>query len=140
MNIEQKILVDNGKIIIWNTQAVVNETMEMIGEKIAEMAGESQSMTAMLIFEELFVNVANYAYPNTNNKPITIECTKTETSPLQIIFYDYGLPFDPTEYDCGEMRVEQVGGHGIRLVKELTSEFKYYRQNNQNIVKVVLLT
>lgn len=139
MNTTKKEFMENGRMSVWITQALVNETMRVIGDKIAEMAGEEQAMIAMLIFEELFVNIANYAYPNTEEKPVVIECTKLTGTPLQIILYDNGQPFDPTKYDCEEVKSEKVGGHGIRLVRELSSEFKYLRQNNHNIVKVALL-
>lgn len=128
----------NGKIVVWMTQAKIDSTMEMIGEKIAEMAGIKYRMSAMLVFEELFVNIANYAYRNKSDKPVVVKCIKLEDSPLQISLIDCGKVFDPTIYECRETDAEQIGGHGIRLVRQLADKFEYERKNGQNIVTVYL--
>ena len=92
-----------------------------------------------LVVEELFVNIANYAYKeNENGKcKIIIEYDK-EKQELKISFEDNGIKFNPLEKKDPNttLSVEErlVGGLGILLVKKNMDNIEYKYEDNKNIL------
>ncbi len=88
--------------------------------------------------EEIFVNIANYAYPDgTGNVMIRIEVT-AEPFAAQIIFIDSGVPYDPlskTDPDVTLSAEErQIGGLGIFMVKKSMDDVKYEFTDGHNVL------
>lgn len=115
--------------------------MEMIGEEISGLFPDDKKMSAMLIFEEGFMNVATHAYEHTNrtidNMPLDIQISiDNKTDDVILTFIDEGTEFDTTKYIPPEPKKGQIGGHGIRLMKELSKKMEYQRLNEKNILKI----
>lgn len=89
-----------------------------------------------LIVEELFVNVARYAYPEGVKGPVEIHWWVPRTGVLGVELADQGAPFDPLSKEDPDLtlRLEQrpIGGLGIFLVRRLTSELAYRRDGDWN--------
>jgi sigma-B regulation protein RsbU (phosphoserine phosphatase) len=89
-------------------------------------------------FEELFVNVVHYAYPEA---PGNIWVSFGESGGF-IIFeiQDEGIPFDPTARPDPDISLpaneRPIGGLGIFMVKKSMDEFSYSRQDGKNCVRV----
>ena len=97
-------------------------------------------MQLELVIEEIFVNVASYAYrPNVG--PVTV-CKEFEQEPQAIIitFIDSGTPFNPLEREDPNTNatIEQrdIGGLGIFLVKKNVDDVFYERKDGKNIFTV----
>ena len=90
-----------------------------------------------LIFEEAYVNVAvhGYAKKADNVKPLRILWDKVGDD-YKMTFIDEGIYFDPTTYDIGEPKGDQVGGHGIRLMRELSKKMAYHKEGTENILEI----
>ena len=92
-----------------------------------------------LVVEELFVNIASYAYKeNENGKcKIIIEYDK-EKQEVKISFEDNGIKFNPLEKEDPDTDTEiqdmQIGGLGIYIVKESMDNVEYKYENNKNIL------
>ena len=93
-----------------------------------------------LVVEEIFVNVANYAYkPQTGSLAIV---RTVENSPLAIVlrFIDSGVPYNPLEKPDPDvtqsLEERQIGGLGIFLVKKNVDDIAYEYTNGQNILTV----
>ena len=92
-----------------------------------------------LVVEELFVNIASYAYKeNENGKcKIIIEYDK-EKQEVKISFEDNGIKFNPLEKEDPDTnsKIEdmQIGGLGIYIVKESMDNIEYKYENNKNIL------
>lgn len=94
-----------------------------------------------LAVEELFVNIASYAYGGSGG---TVEL-KAQILPapqrLELSFRDSGAPFDPLakpDADTSpEATLNREGGLGILLVKKTMDEVRYTREKNQNLLTVV---
>lgn len=129
---------------IWNKQWHLNPAkadmeMEMIGEEISDLFPNDKKMSAMLIFEEGFMNVATHAYENTDNMPLDIHISvDNNTHDVILTFIDEGKKFDTTKYIPPALDKEQIGGHGIRLMKELSKKMEYERTENKNILKIYI--
>ena len=90
--------------------------------------------------EEIYVNVASYAYaPKTGPVTISIE---TEDAPhsVTITFTDNGVPYDPLAKEDPDVTLSaeerKIGGLGIYMVKKSMDKMSYEYKNNQNVLKL----
>lgn len=94
-----------------------------------------------LVIEELFVNVINHAYDDSGVHAITLD-VRTEPGRATIVIDDDGRPFDPRTAPPpvlkGPLESRQERGYGIYIVRHLTSELGYTRENDRNRVRVVV--
>ena len=93
-----------------------------------------------LIVEEIFVNVASYAYaPNTGSVKILIE-VKEEPLTVSLTFIDSGVPYNPLEKSDPDINLSaddrQIGGLGIFLTKNLVDDISYQFVDGQNILQL----
>ena len=88
----------------------------------------------MVVSEEWFVDVASYSGADRVNVDIV-----REGQLIKVSFRDNGKPFDPTTYQAGEKESEDLefGGMGIRIIRDLTTEFRYEWVDNENVVTFV---
>jgi len=93
--------------------------------------------------EELFVNIASYAYRrNTGNVIIHAQIRNMPESGHEIIitFTDHGIPFDPMAKDDPDVSLDaekrSIGGLGIYLVKKIMDDVRYIRKDNSNILTI----
>ena len=94
-----------------------------------------------LAVEEIFVNIANYAYhPETGPATVRAE-VHPDRSAVSITFIDYGVPYDPlakADPDLSKSAEErEVGGLGIFLVKKTMDDIRYEYVNGSNILTIV---
>lgn len=91
-----------------------------------------------LAVEEIFVNIAHYAYaPQTGS--VTITCkVSTEPARLTVSFADSGKPFNPLEKPDPDVTLSSeersIGGLGIFLVKKYMSSVNYDYKDGKNIL------
>lgn len=95
-------------------------------------------MSISVCVEEVFVNIAHYAYPDkVGTAEVRVDVSPDEKS-VVICFLDNGIPFDPlnkTEPDVS-LPVEQreIGGLGIFMVKKLSDELSYEYADGWNVL------
>lgn len=115
-----------------NVQSFVIETLSDLH---LEMKLQNQ---LNIVIEELFVNIANYAYKNGGEVEIKVEAKMNEIS---ITFIDSGMKFNPLEIDDPNIDAKaeerRIGGLGIFMVKNMMDDIKYKFENNQNILTIV---
>ncbi len=93
-----------------------------------------------IAIDELFGNIAKYAYPK-DNGPATVRFEYDPESKAAVItFFDRGIPYDPLsgkEPDT-TLSVEErpIGGLGIYMVKKSMDEITYRYQDGQNILTI----
>ena len=95
-------------------------------------------VTLSVALEELFVNVAHYAYPDSKGTvKIGID---TSGDSIVIRLIDSGIPFDPTakkDPDITESAEERkIGGLGIYMVKKSMDSMIYEYKDKQNILTI----
>ena len=97
--------------------------------------------TQMLIemsLEELFVNIAHYAYPEDGGwAEIRAGVTDGVAS---ITLIDGGIPYDPLAKPDPDVTLSaeerQIGCLGIYMVKKQMDEMAYERRDGQNVVTI----
>ena len=112
--------------------------MKFIDSKLEEIScakkSQNQIQTAV---EELFVNIAHYAYPGEIGlAEIRFEYIEKERA-VEISFADQGIPYDPLKKPNPDITLSAderaVGGLGIYMVKKLMDDFRYEYKDSRNI-------
>ncbi len=97
-------------------------------------------MQLEIAVEELFVNVASYAYPEGEVGMFTLSVDFPEENVVSIGFIDGGAPFDPLKKDDPDVTLSAeergIGGLGIYMVKKSMDDMTYERKNDQNILVI----
>ncbi|RKM56685.1 ATP-binding protein [Butyrivibrio sp. X503] len=112
--------------------------MKFIDSKLEEIscAQKSQNQIRTAV-EELFVNIAHYAYPGEIGlAEVRFKFIEKERA-VEISFADKGIPYDPlkkTDPDISLSADERaIGGLGIYMAKKLMDDFRYEYKDSQNI-------
>ena len=120
-----------------NIEIVTNFVNEQLKALDCPMKTQMQIDIAI---DELFGNIAHYAYhPAVGNATVRVEVTE---EPLAVIvtFIDGGVPYDPlkaVEPDITLSAEErQPGGLGIYMVKKSMDEIAYEYKDGKNILSI----
>ncbi|MBR1470906.1 MAG: ATP-binding protein [Lachnospiraceae bacterium] len=94
-------------------------------------------MQVNVAVEEIFVNVARYAY-TPNQGLVTIQVEKAEdNSWISFTFRDQGIPFDPVAKVDPDLTLpleeRPIGGLGIYMVKKSMDDLHYVYENGYNV-------
>ncbi len=92
--------------------------------------------------EELYVNIARYAYaPGTG--PTTIRVESKEGPVISITFISRGVPFDPLAKPDPDITLpaeeRQIGGLGIFMVKKSMDDLHYEYRDGKNVLTMTKL-
>lgn len=114
----------------------VNAFVEEELEK-ADCAANAR-IKVMIALEELFVNVAHYAYDGEKGDvSVSIDF---EGNDMVLALKDKGKPFNPLEKPDPnvEASLEErgIGGLGIYMVKKTMDDFKYDYKDGENVVTI----
>ena len=110
----------------------VEETLEDIG------CSMKIQMAVCVAIEEVFVNVAHYAYPDSEGN-VTFSIGYDEDS-KEVIFRmsDKGVPFDPLKKPDPDITLSaeerDIGGLGIFITKKTMESVTYVYENEENIL------
>ncbi|MBE5906416.1 MAG: ATP-binding protein [Lachnospiraceae bacterium] len=118
-------------------------------EAFLEEAGASPkaSMQLCVALEEMFVNIANYAYEGTDiameqrTAQIALDVIEAEDGKrICVTLTDEGVPYNPlakVDPDITLSAQERpIGGLGIYMVKKSMDAVSYERQDNRNVFKM----
>lgn len=125
---------------------MIQKTFEADREKLHEVLafteGELEKrdcnmktlMMISVMVEEIFVNIASYAYEN--NKGNATIIMDFEDDKVYMEFVDSGVEFNPLEKEDPDITLSaeerDIGGLGIYMVKKTMEDVKYERKNNEN--------
>ncbi len=112
----------------------VEEQMEAFG---CDFKTQSRINIAV---DELFGNIANYAYEGeTGEATICVE-TGGDPPTVTITFIDSGTPYNPLEQKEPDIHLtaeeRQVGGLGIYIVKKMTDSMSYEYRDKRNVLTI----
>ena len=130
------MLFDEKCITIDATEENLSAVNEFIDGFLEEQNCPAKSqMQIDLAVEEIFVNIAKYAYGDSVGKAeISIENNNSE---ITIIFKDSGTPYNPLEKADPDITLSaderQIGGLGIFLTKKNMDTVSYEFNNNKNV-------
>ena len=108
----------------------------------AQVAGlaDAQGILLELAVEEALVNVFNHAYARQDNRGAVTCRVGVEVDGLMGEIVDEGPRFDPLarpDPDTAlELEQRQPGGLGILMIRQLTDEVSYRREEDQNVLTI----
>jgi len=127
------------------TIAATVENIETVTEFVnAQLEALDCPMKAQMqidiAIDELFGNIAHYAYnPDVGSATVQVEVTE---EPLAVIitFIDGGIPYDPLAAADPDITLSaeerQIGGLGIYMVKKSMDEITYEYKDGKNILSI----
>ena len=114
--------------------AKVNEAVEdFLADKPISFKTRTQIDLAV---EEIYINIASYAYPDSEgNAEIILSENNGE---FVMTFIDEGVPYDPLAKEDPDVTLSadkrDIGGLGVFLAKQVMDEIDYERTDGQNIL------
>lgn len=119
----------------------LNDFLEAQAEKVDCPMGTL--MKIQISAEEIFTNIATYAYPDgAGTAGITSEIGTDEDGDtvMTITFSDSGIPFDPLAMPDPDITASaeerDIGGLGIYMVKETMDKVEYNYENGRNVLTI----
>jgi anti-sigma regulatory factor (Ser/Thr protein kinase) len=93
-----------------------------------------------IAIDELFGNIAHYAYnPDVGEATVRVEVLEEPLS-VVITFIDKGVPYDPLQASDPDTTLSAeertIGGLGIFMVKKSMDEIAYRYENGSNILSI----
>lgn len=119
----------------------LDTVIEYVDDAISEICEKpSTVMQIELTVEEIFVNIASYAYGDSDGSVTVTADASPDTATVTLTFADAGAAFDPTAKKDADITPEGLmsreGGLGIHLVKNIMDNVVYRRENGMNILTV----
>ena len=118
------------------------EVTEFIDLKLEEaQCSMKAQMQIDIAVEELFVNIASYAYaPGTGQATVRIEI-EDDPKTATITFTDEGVAYDPLAKEDPDITLSAeergIGGLGIFMVKKSMDDMRYEYKDGKNILQIV---
>ncbi len=117
---------------VYEVQDFVNAVLE------EHDCGMKAQMQIEIAVEELFVNIAHYAYPN--GKGSAEISVGVEDGVASITFRDTGIPYDPLAKEDPDVKLKaedrSIGGLGIYMVKKSMDEMLYRYEDGHNVLTI----
>ena len=90
--------------------------------------------------EEIFVNIASYAYePGSGDALIRLE-TDPEKRFVAVTFIDSGVPYDPLQKEDPDVTLpaeeRSIGGLGVFMVKKSMDDVSYRYEDGHNVLRI----
>ncbi len=126
----------------WNIEASTQKLPELQEEiESALKAAGCPLRTVMqisVVVEEVFANIAMYAYkPETGRADVRMEISG-EPAVVTIRFADRGIPYDPLARQDPDLSLpaeaREIGGLGVYMTKRLMDEVRYEYSEGQNLL------
>ncbi len=93
--------------------------------------------TLALIVEELVTNIVKYGYAGADAGPLKLT-VRIDDGRVVGTLIDAGAPFDPTAMEAPDVEADmddrRIGGLGVHLVRTMSEDFTYRRDDGHNVV------
>ena len=114
---------------------------EFVDEQLeAHGCSMKAQMQIDIAIDELFGNIANYAYKSGVGAATVRVELKEDPLSVVITFIDNGVPYDPLKKEDPDVTLSaeerEIGGLGIYMVKKSMDGVDYEYKDGQNILKI----
>ena len=120
--------IENIPVVI----AFIDEQLEALNSP------KKTQMQIDIAIDELFGNIARYAYPDAIGEATVRFDFDEATRTASIAFQDSGIPFNPLEQDAPDVTLSaeerKVGGLGIFLVRKTMDGLTYQYEDGMNVL------
>ena len=124
------------RFIVSAKHSHIHDFFDLIDVYAKDFSGERRK-EIKLVFEEVFVNIVDYAYRRDERCSVYVSFTKKKNT-LGILFADKGVYFNPLlKEDPDTENITEPGGFGVFLIKKLSDECRYRRLLGRNVLTVI---
>ena len=113
-------------------QTFIDERLERVGFPL------KAQMEIDVAVEEIFVNIASYAYAPEEGRAKVIVEVSADPGSVSITFVDQGMPYNPLEKEDPDISApaseREIGGLGIFMTRKLMDDVLYEYKDGQNIL------
>lgn len=131
----QELIVEADRMNLPQVQAFIDEQLEEVG---CPMPAQ---ISIDIAVEELFVNIASYAYGNGSGKAVVQVTVHEDPLSVEITFIDNGAPYDPLAKADPDttlsLKERKKGGLGIFMVKKSMDNVSYEYKDGKNILTIM---
>jgi len=126
-------------------ELLIDAELANLGTVLGFVAGElkgadcplKQQTSIILAVEEIFVNIAQYAYtPEIGGVAIRVSVSKEVT----IEFEDEGIPYNPLENEDPDItsgiEEREIGGLGVFMVRQIMDRVIYRHEAGKNVLTI----
>ena len=118
------------------------EVLQFVEETLERFECSMKIQTAICVaIEEVFVNVAHYAYPDSEGDMTLYIDYDEENRAITFRMTDKGVPFDPLKKQDPDITLSaeerEIGGLGIFITKKIMDSVSYSYENNENILTMM---
>ena len=129
------------KIFAAKTESL-DEFIEFIEEELAKNdCPMKQEIQIKVALEEVFVNIAHYAYPDKDGDVKAMVSFNEKEKAFTFRLIDEGIPFNPLLRDDPDVTLSaeerNIGGLGIYITKKTMDSVMYSYENKQNILTII---
>ena len=119
----------------------LDDILDKLRELLKGREYSSKCMMQMHIaVEELFVNIAKYAYPMDKPGKAWVDMDVDADNVVTMIFKDEGTPYNPLAKEDPDVTLSaedrDIGGLGIFMAKKSLDLIEYAYENNQNVLTI----
>lgn len=120
----------------------LNDVIEFLEEELTEAGASMKIIMQMdVCIEEVFVNIAHYAYKESIGN-VDFDITHNEAdNTITFVFTDWGTPFDPLAKEDPDITLSaeerDIGGLGIFICKKTMDDIHYEYTNGSNVLTMV---
>lgn len=129
------------ELTIEATPENVDAVIEFVDGELEECGcGMNEQMAIDVAIDELFANIAHYAYhPGTGCATVRVDVVEEPLS-VEVTFIDQGRQYDPLAKEDPDttLSVEDrpIGGMGIFIVKQSMDDVHYEYRDGKNILTI----
>ena len=119
----------------------IDTVIEFVDAQLEEYGcGMKEQMQIDVAIDELFSNIAHYAYhPETGYATVRVEVLQ-EPLAVEITFIDNGKQYDPLAKEDPDINLtldeREIGGLGIFIVKKSMDAINYEYKDGKNILTI----
>ena len=121
---------------------MLSDVLGFIEQTLGNFECSMKIQTAICVaIEEVFVNVAHYAYPDIEGEVTFHIGFDEETRVVTFCMTDNGVPFDPLKKREPDITLSaeerEIGGLGIFIAKKTMDKVSYAYENGKNILTMM---
>lgn len=131
----KELIIEADRMNLPQVQAFIDEQLEEAGCPMPTQ------ITIDVAVEELFVNIASYAYEHGEGVAVVQVTVHEEPLSVEITFIDNGVPYDPLAKADPDITLpakeRKKGGLGIFMVKNTMDNVRYEYKDGKNILTIM---
>ena len=130
----KELVIEADRMNLPQVQAFIDEQLEAVDCPMLTQT------TIDIAVEELFVNIASYAYDSETGIVVVQVTVHEDPLSVEITFIDNGIQYDPLAKDDPDTTLSanqrQIGGLGIFMVKNSMDNVSYEYKDGKNILTI----